>query len=495
MSRVIYSRTFRGAVTVIVLGLFLLKGRLLIEQPIICYGIIGLSLGVLTITFETYILLIAVFFAAMFSRVFVYMGLPGVLNFAHFPLIIAAAYNAIVRKGPKSKFTHGLEIGIVLLLGISIISGFVNKASILKSILLWLTFCEPFIFLYAICRTPLTETQKRFLWNIFYGYLVVYVPICFMQYFTGFFSTRPVGHGDIIQGTFTGMEASAHVSGAVALVYILMFMAKIVLSDDATKRTRWILVSMPLLVISILTDAKQCIIAFIPACFLLICAFSSFPAKKRAIIGATMLIGIVILFNVDLPGKTLEKARQDAIVGYGGTAGGLDSILLRKWTGFQIAMEAFDSTSMGWMLGVGPGMGGSRVAFEALTGGKAGSAIRKLNLKESPLTKDIWQIDYYSSRSSLYTGISSWLGIFGDLGLIGLLIYVWLWWQIWHSIGSNEGWKAGAIKSTIVMTLVLGALFNWLEEPNYMCFVAFLVGLAVKSGEEPEIEGEVYERG
>jgi len=493
--KIIYSRLFRGVVTAVVLGLFLLKGHVLAEKPVICYGVIGISLGVLTITFQTYILIVAVFFAAMFSRVFVYMGLPNVLNFAHFPIVIAAAYNAVVKKHPTSKLARGLELGIALLLAVSIISGFVNNASILKSIFVWLTFCEPFIFLYAICRTPLDEKQQQFLWKLLYVYLAVYIPMCFVQYFTGLFSTRPLGHADIIQGTFSGMEAGAHVAGGVAIIFILMFMAKIISSKDPAKKIRWILVSAVLIVIPILADAKQCMIAFTPAVVILICVFSPFSMKKRVTIGVLMLIGAIFLFNVDLPVEKLSKARDDAVMGYGGTAGGLGSALLRKWSRFQVVIKEFDNVPMGWILGVGPGMGGSRVAFEAYTGGNVGSAVRKLKLKSSPLTWDIWYIDYYSTRSSLYTGISSWLGIFGDLGLTGLLIYVWIWWQIWHGIRTEVGWKGMFAKSIIVMTLVLGYLFNWLEEPNYMCFVAFLMGLAIKSGEMPEVEGAVDERG
>ena len=66
----------------------------------------------------------------------------------------------------------------------------------------------------------------------------------------------------------------------------------------------------------------------------------------------------------------------------------------------------------------------------------------------------------------------SWAGIWGDLGLLGLGVYLYLWFLVWQQLCLDN-----ISKLLLLNSLVLGAIFSWLEEPSYMLFIVSLIGL------------------
>jgi chromate transport protein ChrA len=65
-------------------------------------------------------------------------------------------------------------------------------------------------------------------------------------------------------------------------------------------------------------------------------------------------------------------------------------------------------------------------------------------------------------------------GIYGDLGVLGLIAIVLLWWIPWSvARRSPEGLGAQAV---ILFTLLLGLFFNWMEEPILVIVAAVLIG-------------------
>jgi hypothetical protein len=110
----------------------------------------------------------------------------------------------------------------------------------------------------------------------------------------------------------------------------------------------------------------------------------------------------------------------------------------------------------------------------------ATSALTELGLKTAPLTKRIVASasgNYLSQHSSAWYPICSWFGIVGDLGFIGLGIYIWMLWESWKTAGTHS-WMSSASKGSIAAMILLGGIYSWLEEPNLTLVVAMLISLA-----------------
>jgi hypothetical protein len=78
----------------------------------------------------------------------------------------------------------------------------------------------------------------------------------------------------------------------------------------------------------------------------------------------------------------------------------------------------------------------------------------------------------------VWTGISSWTALLGDLGLLGLGLYLWMACTLWHCL-KVRGWQTAVAKSALLMSCLLGIIYSWLEEPAFTLLVALVVGLAL----------------
>jgi hypothetical protein len=128
------------------------------------------------------------------------------------------------------------------------------------------------------------------------------------------------------------------------------------------------------------------------------------------------------------------------------------------------------------VLGLGPGKTASRVAWLAPSDG----SLTSLGITPSDLTVRLYWLWNNDPRSDTSTGAApffSWLGVFGDTGILGLGSYIWCWVLLWRLAG--PGTLGRTARSIIAFTLVLGLLFNWLEEPALMAVIGLLLGVAI----------------
>jgi hypothetical protein len=87
--------------------------------------------------------------------------------------------------------------------------------------------------------------------------------------------------------------------------------------------------------------------------------------------------------------------------------------------------------------------------------------------------------DPIASASSVWSYISSWSGLAGDLGPGGAAIYAAMWLGLLGALARRRSWTADAAGGAIVMALLLGGAFAWLEEPGFMLPVAMMAGVAL----------------
>jgi hypothetical protein len=356
---------------------------------------------------------------------------------------------------------------------LSFTSWMFTTGEILRPLLTGLVFTEPFLILYAIVNGPLSLRHKQFLWKLS-------LAIPFMQLSLALWQTLILGlsNPDLIQGTFVSMGNGHHVSGGIALIGVLICMARGVSAPILKKRATWLFGALALFLIPILSDAKQNIIAFLPAAsYLLITMRGSQDNLRRG--RWTALVIALVIFAVAIYTAFLFYPPLQIAVDWSQLSHGLQG----KMGAILIIIDKMSHRPGEWLFGLGPGNSVSRVALMAMGDYiRTDSPVAFLGLATARTTEEIWDMtfsDSFFARSSVWSGISSWFGLFGDLGLTGLLIYLWMCWRIWRSLGDISMWQSGAAKSAFIMTGLLGGIYSWLEEPGFTFPIALIVGLAL----------------
>lgn len=123
---------------------------------------------------------------------------------------------------------------------------------------------------------------------------------------------------------------------------------------------------------------------------------------------------------------------------------------------------------------VGLGAGNTVGKLATLTMGagvKSSSPVSFLHLSQAEITAETLRLDkrnYVSASSSVWSGLSSVLGLFGDFGLVGIFAFVAAWWTLLRPA-----------LSLVTFAGLLGVFHIWLEEPNFMLPLAALFATAV----------------
>jgi hypothetical protein len=211
--------------------------------------------------------------------------------------------------------------------------------------------------------------------------------------------------------------------------------------------------------------------AFIPASFPL---RSLFTWRRPARVLVPLLLTLVLLVGGVALNPQMRQTTDYYLV-FRGLGGKLRAVTV-------IVPRMLESPS-GLLLGLGPGNTVSRVGLLSRGGlVREDSPVRFLELRLSPVTEELLpgkQREWLWRVSSPWSPISSWIGLFGDLGLLGLGIYVWMARRLWRELPKRHAWGVQTAKACMVMAGVLGLAYSWLEEPAFTTWVALIVGLAL----------------
>jgi hypothetical protein len=276
------------------------------------------------------------------------------------------------------------------------------------------------------------------------------------------------------------MGAGHHVSGGIALIGATICIARGLSALTSRERMPWLLGALALFLIPILSDAKQNIMASLPALMYLFVTSLGHQGSSRRAQGTGIVVALPILafavYAAFIFYPPLQMALEWNTVSHG---------LEGKSGAFFIIVEKVSHTFSGWLFGLGPGNSVSRVALMAMEDYiRADSPVTFLGLTMAPTTAEIWEMTFsnaFFARSSVWSGISSWFALFGDLGLAGLLAYLWMSWMIWRDLGNASTWQRSVAKSVMIMTGLLGGIYSWLEEPGFTFPIALIVGLGLLS--------------
>lgn len=405
---------------------------------------------------------------AVFSRLVVSWGFPSVLNFVHFPIALLA-FTAISH--PKVLPIRRTALATLGFAAVAMVSGVVNGVELTRMLAALILWIEPILIAYVVWVALIRSPASR---NLGRSATLVFAIAIFAQ---GVMMTLQIPRqlalpgGDQMQGTFLGSGIGAHAAPAVA------FLGIIVLLESATlyRRGRWLkLLGVAYgLVITSLALARVVTAIFAVALLVGTVVRSRGAVKGSIAAGISLLIGVGLWLAFPLLADVPDIERQ--LPGWEVKASGIQGIV-----------EDVRRNATYAVVGHGPGTTISRVAMETPDASlNPDSPVASLGLGTTEFTRQILSTRSGVSiaRSSLFTPASSLLGVLGDLGLVGFVLYLGMWLPLLRTARQATRASGRYAASVVVLaTVVLGTIQNWLEEPGYVLLVALLLALIAGDG-------------
>ncbi|MEA5624969.1 hypothetical protein [Nostoc sp. UHCC 0251] len=266
-------------------------------------------------------------------------------------------------------------------------------------------------------------------------------------------------------GVFFVSGAGNYISATVSIVFALYFWT------SGKDKPLWLKIAVAMAAIwqLLFSDSKQLVLAYGVAWGLLIIINSKNIVKTlKLVLGLVLIviIGVWCVTNVEAFKAYTAWARPELY--------GLDGLAwYAKFYSIRTILAHFQSP-FNWLVGLGPGHTVSRLGawflrdYAALLG-PLGATTTGIGQDSMDFVAGFW----LTSGSSLFSPIFGWSGIWGDLGLFGLGAYFYLAFLTWRFFAWND-----IAKVTILSVFVMGCIFTQMEEPGYMIFIAFILGLS-----------------
>lgn len=399
-----------------------------------------------------------------FARTVDALGAPSLTNFAHFALVPIACGFALcstrIRDRRQIAAVGAVMAALAIFFMVNLTSALLNGAGLINVVLNFLLFTEPFMMLITITSLPLSGERIQQLKNwvaIFalYNLALVY----YQQYVLG--QVNP----DFLYGAFFSV-AGATVSSIVSLIFAIYY-----LFSEKT-RPLWIRLAIVGVVFwqIIISDTKLVLGSFILGFILFSLSKISTKSLIYIISGAFLFLFFFwALDNIPFFAPYALWIKPDQLMDF-------DSEFYRaKLMAFEKVPEYYDS-AMGYIFGLGPGHGVSRLG---------GWMMEKYSYLLDPIgathpflemRTDIMIAAAEESRdvmgTAMYGPLFSWAGLWSDLGILGLVSYVFIWMTVWRCYCLHD-----FSRLLVMATFVTGLFPGYLEEPGSMLFTTFVIGL------------------
>jgi hypothetical protein len=438
-------------------------------------------LGVIALLFiPGWVWVAAAIVSALLSRTLVSFGLlPQVAQFADFGFVNAGLAAVVLRRaGPWTAASRRLVAPLAALLAVIWASSLMHGTGHLRALVVFMLWAEPFTLLLILVLEPPPKQHRRTLLACFGLLVALQVPFALWQAATK-------GLGDPVQGTLIGSGAGAHLMAGVTTLGGLGLM-----NWGYARSFQWgvaaTLGAAPLiLLLPVLADAKQIVLA-LPAAALVLLALTRKVTRKVAISAALAAVLAYLVLQVPQGGTALNFLDRAG----GGKSG--------KLVGFEVALDEIRKYWANWVFGLGPAQGLSRAAFlttavgndEAVTtiSGRVTRAAQSAKgpfqrLGLTPATVPALaqaKARKVASGTSFNSPMSSGLGVFSDIGILGSAALAWLLISVGTAlVHAREHWLARATLAGWALSIPLAFTFDWWEEPPFMLPLALLTGLAL----------------
>ena len=349
------------------------------------------------------------------------------------------------------------RLGQILIYGIATLATVIAVSTVLagteiqRGLFYLLLLGQPFAAVAALVISPPRSELRKLIVLALGLLLAIQLPICLAQF-------ALYGPGDPVQGTFLGSLAGAHLVGAISAVGAFWILTR------GGSWPSWIL-GFSLAGLPLISGSKQVVFALPVLLFVQTSRSLVQWGIRLAVIAA--LVGTLVA--VPRLNETYGLTRISETLS-GDTA---------KQAKASVVIRATTDEPLQFALGQGPATTVSRAAYlsnDPLI--KPSSPIEMLSIAPSELTINLGSLDP-SILSSFDSGISSAVGLFGDLGIAGLLAYLSLLLFLYVQVRRTGSREAGGALAGLALMAVLGILADWWEQGPFTVFVALLVGLAL----------------
>lgn len=405
--------------------------------------------------------------SAFFARLPMALRIPSVINFLHFIVVPLACGSTLLNarsKDPKQlAISKKILIALFILLIVVFASALLNEAGVINAVLSFLLLSEPFIVILTIVSLPISKEKFEQFRSWIFRFAVINTVFAYIQKYT-FHAEKLSGLEDNIKGVFIGQGAGHVIGGSVALTFSIYYFV--------TARTKplWLRVVVVLATLNhlIISDTKQVLLSFVGGYVLLYLINFKDPVKTVLYLtGGIVFIALFFwaIYNIDFLYPYTTWVRPE-IYGPDGEATKL------KFAAFRIVVGYFHSP-LNWLLGLGPGHTVGRLGgwmFDSYW-----NLLQPLGATKHPASGDVWRAvgeSWLGDQSSMFSPLFGWAGIWGDIGFLGLGVYLYLAFLVWQYIAVED-----ISKYLLLTVFVFGCIFSQLEEPGYMLFVASLIGL------------------
>ena len=426
------------------------------------------------------------FATAFFPRLLDSFGAPSVINFVHFGAIPSAFLVTVLttrtRDRKRTQIVSQLLTGIFILLICTLASALLNQAGIVNIALQFMFQAEPFMFLAAIMAVPMGgEKLKKFQYWLL-GFALFNLLLAIAQSILLPIGIYPKPEGgtlaDNIGGVFGGGGGSAanYIACTVSIYFGLYFF-------NQFKHLSVFLRVLPLLGAlyqAQVSDSKQVFLALAAGWGLL--AVTKVKRPVRLILYTTIgLIAILIfrwaLLNLDADFlKPYQNWINRPIWGWDGLAAET------KFAGFRIIPSYYESL-LNWLFGLGPGHSVTRLGGWVFRDYE--SLLIPLGATVHPATAEVWQVvdtSYLPQESTVYFPLFTWMGIWGDGGILGLGAYLYLCFVVWQRVCVDDFGRF-----LLLSTASFGWILTQMEEPGHMLTVACLLALRWQAVREQQL--------
>lgn len=416
-------------------------------------------------------LLLLAFATAFFARLVDSAGAPSPVNFLHFVSIPAATYYAIVKsktKNPKQIRIAQISLFSLLTFLCAIIaSAIFNDAGIINVILSYLLWVEAYLFLCGVISLPLSSVSFLSLRTWIIRFSVFHIGLALLQKVLLDAGIMRTGAMDILQDNIQGvfyLSGGGHVVAASVSISFAIYC----FSQASMSFQFKILVFAAAMTQLVVADAKQVLlVAFVSWVLLILTKVGDI----RKIIVYSLLATLATLAllwcmeNVEAFRGFNTWVRPE-IYGSDGEA------TLLKTSSIRI-VKSYHESMFDWLFGLGPGHTVGRLGGWMLP--KYEHLLAPLGATVHPASAQVWDAisaSWLGGKSSMFSPLFGWAGLWGDLGVFGLVTYLLILWIVWSEICVDD------ISRFLLLTIcVNGLIFAQMQEPGFMLYTTLLIGL------------------
>lgn len=429
-------------------------------------------------------LLLIAFSFVFFPRLVDAAGAPSAVNFLHFA-VVPAVFLISIFNPPRigraqTKIIYSLLVLLLILLTIIVASALFNGAGVINALLSFLLLAEPLIFLVSLLNNNLTIRKFNLFRKWIIRFSIFHIALALLQKILLDVGIMKAGELGIVQDNIQGvfyLSGGGHVVAATVSMYFGIYY--LVSSQSYPKSSKvWSPIGLAILAAATLqllfADAKQVMLVLIVAWGLL--ALTKLKNITTLLKYLLMISLFLWAFIWCMNNLTLFRAftiwlRPD-IYGTDGVATQL------KIAAFPIIHSHYQSP-INWLLGIGPGHTVGRLGGWFIR--EYANLLRPLGATAHIASQQTWDAVYgvwIGNKSSMFSPLFGWAGIWGDLGFLGLIAYLSMGVYIWKCLCLDD------FSRFVLLTMIVhGFIFTQLEEPGFMVYSATLIFLRWKEKE------------